>query len=87
MGRAAEKLREQESLCATLLVSVQTGQHEPEERRYYRSLGIQLAHPTDDTRILVQAALAGLDPIYREGYAYSSAPWCWAASCRPTSSR
>ena len=31
------------------LVSVQTGQHEPEERRYYRSLCIQLAHPTDDT--------------------------------------
>ncbi|NMZ43494.1 Y-family DNA polymerase [Pseudomonas oryzihabitans] len=69
--RAAEKLREQGSLCSTLLVSVQTGQHEPEERRYYRSLGIQLAHPTDDTRILVQAALAGLEPIYREGYAYS----------------
>lgn len=58
-------------LRSTLLVSVQTGQHEPEDRRYYRSLGIQLAHPTDDTHILVQAALAGLDPIYREGYAYS----------------
>jgi len=60
--RAAEKLREQGSLCSTLLVSVQAGQHEPEERHYYRSLGIQLAHPTDDTRILLQAALAGLDP-------------------------
>lgn len=38
--RAAEKLRKQGPLCSTLLVSVQTGQHEPEERRYYRSLGI-----------------------------------------------
>lgn len=65
------KLRHQRSLCSTVLMSMQTGQHESEERRYYRSLGIQLAHPTDDTRILVQAALAGLDPIYREGHAYS----------------
>lgn len=56
------------SLCFTLLVSVQTGQHKSDKRRYYRSLGIQLAHPTDDTRILVQA---GLDTIYRDGYAYS----------------
>ena len=71
MARPAEKLREQGSLCSTLLVSVQTGQHGPEGRRYYRSLGIQFAHPTDDTRLLMQAALAGLDPIYREGYAYS----------------
>lgn len=71
MARPVDKLREQGSLCSTLLVSVQTGQHEPDERRYYRSLGIQLAHPTDDTRLLMQAALAGLDPIYREGYAYS----------------
>ncbi|WP_133861657.1 MULTISPECIES: DUF4113 domain-containing protein [Pseudomonas] len=52
-------------------MSVQTGQHEPEERRYYCSLCIQLAHPNDEPRILVQAVLAGLDPIYREGYAYS----------------
>ena len=37
---AAGNLRYEGSLCSTLLVSVQTGQHEPEERRYYRSLGI-----------------------------------------------
>lgn len=71
MGRAGEKLREQGALCSKLPVSMQTGQHKPDKRRYYRSLGIQLAHPTDDTRLLVQAALARLDPIYREGYAYS----------------
>lgn len=62
--QATEKLRKQGSLCSTRLVSVQTGQHEPEERRYNRSLGIRLAHSTEDIRILVQAALAGLDPIY-----------------------
>ncbi|MBA1257636.1 DinB/UmuC family translesion DNA polymerase [Pseudomonas oryzihabitans] len=66
---AAGNLRDKGSLCSTLLVSVQTGQHEPEEHLYYRSLGIQLVHPTDGTRLLVQAALAGLDPIYRKGYA------------------
>ncbi|WP_158896793.1 MULTISPECIES: hypothetical protein [unclassified Pseudomonas] len=38
--RAAEKLREWESLCSTLLVSVQTDQHKLDKRHYYRSSGI-----------------------------------------------
>lgn len=46
-GPAAMELREK------------TGQHEPDEHRHYRSLGIQLAHPTDDTRILVQGRPGG----------------------------
>ncbi|WP_443218052.1 DinB/UmuC family translesion DNA polymerase [Pseudomonas sp. SHLB1] len=79
---AAEKLREQRSLCSTLLVSVQTGQHEPEERGYYRSLGIQLAHPTDDTRILVQAALPGWTRSIARVTPTRRALWCWATSCR-----
>lgn len=32
----AGNLRDEGSLCSTMLVSVQTGQHEPKGRRYYR---------------------------------------------------
>ena len=68
---AAEKMRAQQSLCQQVSVSVQTGQHEEASRRYYNSLDMKLANPSDDTRILLGAALAGLERIYRKGYAYS----------------
>lgn len=68
---AAEKMRKQSSLCQQLSVSVQTGMHEDQSRRYYNQIDMQLATPTDDTRVLIAAALEGLTRIYRKGYAYS----------------
>lgn len=68
---AAEKMRSQHSMCQQVSVSVQTGQHEDASRRYYNSIDVKLANPSDDTRILLRAALVGLERIFREGYAYS----------------
>lgn len=68
---AAEKMRKQSSLCQQLSVSVQTGMHEDAARRYYNQIDIHLANPTDDTRVLITAALSGLNRIFRPGYAYS----------------
>lgn len=68
---AAEKMRKQASLCQQISVSVQTGMHEEPSRRYYNQIDIHLASPTDDTRVLISAALEGLAKIYRKGYAYS----------------
>ena len=68
---AAEKMRRQASLCQQLSVSVQTGMHEDPSRRYYNQIDMHLATPTDDTRVLIGAALEGLARIYRTGYAYS----------------
>lgn len=33
----------------------------------------ELPYPTDDTRLVTRAALAGLEQAYREGYAYAKA--------------
>jgi DNA polymerase V len=45
----------------------------PEEPKFARGMLCQLPYPTDDTRIIVQAALAGLEAIYRPGYAFAKA--------------
>lgn len=34
---------------------------------------MRLPYPSDDTRLITQAALAGLEQIYRTGYAFSKA--------------
>ncbi|QGZ31478.1 Y-family DNA polymerase [Stutzerimonas stutzeri] len=69
--RAAEKLRQQQSLCGALQVSLQTQYHNPELPRYANCITCPLATPTDDTRELLAVALRGLRHIYRPGYAYS----------------
>jgi DNA polymerase V len=33
----------------------------------------ELPYPTDDTRLITRAALAGLERVYRDGFAYSKA--------------
>jgi DNA polymerase V len=68
---AAEKMRKQQSLCQQISISVQTGMHEDPLKRYFNQIDLHLVNPTDDTRLLITAALAGLDRIYRKGYAYS----------------
>jgi DNA polymerase V len=68
---AGEKLRAQASLCQQISISVQTGQYEEPARRYYNAIDMKLSNPSDDTRLLIKAALAGLEHIFRPGYAYS----------------
>ena len=70
--RAAEKLREQDSLAGQLLVFAHTSPFRPGPR-FSRSTVIPLRRPTADTRELVNAALAGLQSIYEPGYLLSKA--------------
>jgi DNA polymerase V len=72
-ARAAEKLRAQGSVCKRVRVGIRTGMFNPEEPKFARGMLCQLPYPTDDTRIIVQAALAGLEAIYRPGYAFAKA--------------
>lgn len=71
--RAAEKLRFQNSVAASIGVYILTNPFKPEQPQHQKSLVVPLARPEDDTRILVQAALWGLNRIYREGYRYKKA--------------
>ncbi|WP_276488409.1 translesion error-prone DNA polymerase V subunit UmuC [Ectopseudomonas mendocina] len=71
--RAAEKLRAQGDVCQLLQVYIRTGVFNPDEPRYARTASVPLHSPSNDSRDLVQAALAGLEGIYRPGYRYQKA--------------
>ncbi|WP_455233344.1 translesion error-prone DNA polymerase V subunit UmuC [Geopseudomonas aromaticivorans] len=72
-SRAAEKLRAQGDYCRLLQVYIRTGVFNPNEPHYGRTASVPLPCPSHDTRDLVQAALAGLEGIYRPGYRYQKA--------------
>lgn len=73
MSRAAEKLRRQASVAATAYVYIRTNPHKDGEPQYSPGMMIGLPHPTNDTRELVQAVLACLHQIYRDGFRYQKA--------------
>jgi len=72
-ARACEKLRGQGSLCKKVRVSIRTGMFNPDERKFARGVICELPYPTDDTRIITKAAMAGLDEVFRQGFKYSKA--------------
>ena len=69
--RAAEKLRAQQCQCKKVRVSLRTGMFNPKEAKYAKSCLIELPCPTDDTRIISQAATEGIARIYQQGFAFS----------------
>lgn len=71
--RAAEKLRAQGSVCRRIRVSIRTGMFNPDEARYANGVICELPYPTDDTRLMIQAAGKALERVYRDGFAYSKA--------------
>jgi DNA polymerase V len=68
--RAAEKLREQGSVCGALQVFVMTNQFRTDDAQYSNGIVIPLPNPSNNTLDLVRAALFGLKAIYRRGYLY-----------------
>lgn len=69
-SRASEKLRKQQSLTQAVMVFVRTNRFRPDLPSYSKSLVIPLPHPTDDSRELVRAAIAGLEQIFKSGIMY-----------------
>lgn len=72
-ARACEKLRAQRSLCKKVRVSIRTGMFNPDEPKFAKGIICELPYPTDDTRLITKAAFAGLELIYRAGFAFSKA--------------
>lgn len=66
---AAEKLRKDGSVAASICVFIQTNPFK-ESPQYQRSVVVPMSQPTDDTVRLVNAATRGLREIYREGFGY-----------------
>lgn len=71
-SRATEKLRRQDSHAGMVLVFIRTSPFR-KEPQYSRSMTVPLRRPTADTGLIVQAALLGLNAIYRQGYEYAKA--------------
>ena len=71
-SRAAERMRKQESVATSLYVYIRTSPHD-DKKQYANGVNIPLFQPTDDSMVLTNAALLGLDYIYRDGYDYQKA--------------
>lgn len=69
---AAAKLRKQRSLANCIQVFARTSGFGPGPQ-YGGSRIVVMPYPTDDTRDLVQGALAGLREFFKEGPAYAKA--------------
>lgn len=72
-SRACEKLRRQESVASHVMVMVMTGKHQTGEGRFYSHTIRALPVATDYTPAIIEAALKGLDEIYKPGYLYKKA--------------
>ena len=72
MSRAAVKLRRQQSVAGVINVFIQTNPFK-NTPQYQRGLTLPVPGMSDDTRVLVRTALAGLRQIYVPGYAYQKA--------------
>ncbi|WP_043527390.1 Y-family DNA polymerase [Litchfieldella xinjiangensis] len=68
--RGAEKLREQRSLARAVLVFLKTNKHRPDLPQYFPSAIVELERPSDDSRLIIQAAQQALGTIYRPRYRY-----------------
>ncbi|WP_258197931.1 DUF4113 domain-containing protein [Pseudomonas capeferrum] len=73
VGRAAEKLRAQGSVCKRMRVSIRTGMFNPNEVHHAQGALVELPYPTNDTLLLTRAATDAVERIYRDGYRYSKA--------------
>ena len=72
-GRAAEKLRLQNSVTGAMTIFVQTNPFKRNEPQYAQSIVVPLANPTDNTLELTEAAIRGLKKIFKAGFRYKKA--------------
>jgi DNA polymerase V len=72
-SRAAQKLRHQNGHASQVLTFIRTSPFRAQDAQYSRSTVVPLRRPCSDTRSIIQAALAGLQAIYRPGYRYAKA--------------
>lgn len=73
LARAAEKLREQDSLTSRLTIFLRTNSFKRDIEQYANAFTVEFAYPTAFTPDLLKQALVGLKAIYKEGYRYYKA--------------
>ena len=73
MSGAAGRCRKQMSFAGSIQVFITTSPFKPDAPFYSNAMTLALPSPTQDTRVLVNAALWGLKQIYRPNYQYVKA--------------
>lgn len=73
VAKAAEKLRNQESLAGAVQVHIRTNVFKPEVPQYQRAVTVPLPEASSDTRVLTRWGLRVLRRIYRPGFGYHKA--------------
>lgn len=73
VGRAAEKLRAQSSVCKRMRVSIRTGMFNPQEAHHAQGALVELPYPTCDTLLMTRLATDAVSRIFRPGFRYSKA--------------
>lgn len=68
--RAAEKLRQQQSMTGVITVSIRTNPNSKEDPFYQRSATTHLTQLTQDSRKIIHTAKALLQQIFKAGYRY-----------------
>ena len=71
--RAAEKLREQESLAGALTVFVQTNPFKPEQPQYCPALTVRFPIATDDSLLMARYVRQAIIQMYKPGFQYKKA--------------
>lgn len=72
-ARAAERLRRAGLVAGGIAVHIRTSRHAREEAFYGPTVQMPLPDATSDTLVLQRAAQAGLERLFRPGYAYAKA--------------
>lgn len=70
---SAEKLRQQNSMCRSMLVFIETSRFEEPLYFYSRFEKIKLPYPTSSTLELIRFAVSSLEKIFKSGYGYKRA--------------
>lgn len=72
-SRGAEKLRQQNSVASAVLVFLKTNRFRQDALQYNPLIVVPLLSPTDDSRLIIQAAQKGLQAIYKKGFLFMKA--------------
>lgn len=72
-GRVAEKLRRQRAIAGQVIVFIRTSPFRRKEPQYSNSIVVPLPANCSDTLAITHASLAGLQQLYRSGFAYAKA--------------
>jgi DNA polymerase V len=72
-SRAAEKLRQQNSVAGAVQVFVSTSPFRKSDRQHSPTVTVSLVRPTADSRLLVAAAAQAVHGMYQAGFNYAKA--------------